>query len=137
MEYIYASMLLHKAGQKVDEASVKKVLEAASVKVDEARVKALVSETAAKSKPPKQYLSFRSGSSPPQRIQSLSFIQLIEVSVQIFRFLVLNCISLLTPSLIAFVYWSFMYATRGVRPSPGFDFIQTFSSSQSSSSSSV
>ena len=42
MEYIYAAMLLHKAGHKVDEASVKKVLEAAGVKVDEARAKALV-----------------------------------------------------------------------------------------------
>lgn len=42
MEYIYAAMLLHKAGQKVDEANVKKVLEAAHVKVDEARAKALV-----------------------------------------------------------------------------------------------
>ena len=43
MEYIYAAMLLHKAGQKVEESSVKKVLEAGHVKVDEARVKALVS----------------------------------------------------------------------------------------------
>jgi len=43
MEYIYASMLLHKAGQKVEEANVRKVLEAASIKVDEARVKALIS----------------------------------------------------------------------------------------------
>ena len=42
MEYIYAAMLLHKAGQKIDEANVKKVLEAAHVKPDEARVKALV-----------------------------------------------------------------------------------------------
>lgn len=42
MEYIYTAMLLHKAGQKVDEANVKKVLESAGVKVDEARVKALV-----------------------------------------------------------------------------------------------
>ena len=42
MEYIYAAMLLHKAGQKVDEANVKKVLESAHVKVDEARAKALV-----------------------------------------------------------------------------------------------
>ncbi|MBI3026920.1 50S ribosomal protein P1 [Candidatus Woesearchaeota archaeon] len=42
MEYIYAAMLLHKAGQKVDEANVKKVLEAAQVKVDDARAKALV-----------------------------------------------------------------------------------------------
>ena len=43
MELIYASMLLHKAGQKVDEANVKKVLGAAGIKVDEARVKALIS----------------------------------------------------------------------------------------------
>ena len=42
MEYVYAAMLLHKAGHKVDEASVKKVLEAASIKVDDGRVKALV-----------------------------------------------------------------------------------------------
>ena len=42
MEYIYAAMLLHKAGKKVEEHAVKKVLEAASVKVDEARVKALM-----------------------------------------------------------------------------------------------
>lgn len=42
MEYIYAAMLLHKAGQKIEEASVTKVLEAAGVKVDAARVKALV-----------------------------------------------------------------------------------------------
>ena len=42
MEYVYAAMLLHKAGQKIEEASVKKVLEAASIKADESRVKALV-----------------------------------------------------------------------------------------------
>ena len=42
MEYVYAAMLLHKAGQKIDESSVKKVLEAAHVKVDDARAKALV-----------------------------------------------------------------------------------------------
>ena len=42
MEYVYAAMLLHKAGQKIDEASVKKVLESAHVKVDDARAKALV-----------------------------------------------------------------------------------------------
>ena len=42
MEYVYAAMLLHKAGQKVDEANVKKVLTAAHVTVDETRVKALV-----------------------------------------------------------------------------------------------
>jgi large subunit ribosomal protein L12 len=42
MEYIYAAMLLHKAGKKVDEGAVKKVLEAAGVHADDARVKALV-----------------------------------------------------------------------------------------------
>ena len=42
MEYVYAAMLLHKAGHKVDENGVKKVLEAAGVKVDDSRVKALV-----------------------------------------------------------------------------------------------
>src|SRR3989344_475820 len=42
MEYVYSAMLLHKAGQKVCEANVKKVLEAAGVKADEARIKALV-----------------------------------------------------------------------------------------------
>ena len=42
MEYIYSAMLLHKAGHKVNEANVKKVLEAVGIKVDEARVKALV-----------------------------------------------------------------------------------------------
>ncbi len=42
MEYVYAAMLLHKAGHKIDEASLKKVLEAAGVKVNEARVKATV-----------------------------------------------------------------------------------------------
>ena len=42
MEYIYTAMLLHKAGQKVDENSVKKVLEAANVKPDTGRIKALV-----------------------------------------------------------------------------------------------
>ena len=42
MEYVYAAMLLHKAGKKVDESSVKKVLEAAGVKADDGRIKALV-----------------------------------------------------------------------------------------------
>lgn len=42
MEYIYAAMLLHKAGKEIKEDAVKKVLEAAGVAVDEARVKALV-----------------------------------------------------------------------------------------------
>lgn len=42
MEYIYAAMLLHKAGKKVDEVSVKHVLQAAGAHPDEARIKALV-----------------------------------------------------------------------------------------------
>ena len=42
MEYVYAALLLHSAGDKVTEDSVKKVLTAAGVKVEEPRVKALV-----------------------------------------------------------------------------------------------
>lgn len=42
MEYVYAAMLLHKAGKEVTEDAVKKVLEAAGVSVDDTRVKALV-----------------------------------------------------------------------------------------------
>ena len=42
MEYVYAALLIHKAGGKVDEATVKKVLEASGTKPDDARVKALV-----------------------------------------------------------------------------------------------
>jgi len=42
MEYIYAALLVHKAGGKIDEATVKKVLEAAGITPDEARIKALV-----------------------------------------------------------------------------------------------
>ena len=41
MEYIYAAMLVHKAGGKIDESTVTKVLHAAGAKVDESRVKAL------------------------------------------------------------------------------------------------
>jgi len=42
MEYVYAAVLLHKAGKEIKEESIKKVLEAAGVQVDEAKVKALV-----------------------------------------------------------------------------------------------
>ena len=42
MEYIYASLLLHKAGKEITEANVKKVVEAAGLKADDARLKALV-----------------------------------------------------------------------------------------------
>ncbi len=43
MEYVYSAMLLHSAGQPVNEENVKKVMQASGVKVDEAKVKALVS----------------------------------------------------------------------------------------------
>jgi len=42
MEYVYAAMLLHKAGKEINEKSVSDVLIAAGVKVDAVRVKALV-----------------------------------------------------------------------------------------------
>ena len=43
MEMVYAALLLHSAGKKVDEEGVKKVLEAAGGKPEAASVKALVS----------------------------------------------------------------------------------------------
>ena len=46
MEYVYAAMLLHKAGQKVDEAGLNKVLEAAGAKTEPAQAKALVAALA-------------------------------------------------------------------------------------------
>ena len=42
MEYVYAVLLLHRAGKEVSEENVKKVLSAAGINPDEARVKALV-----------------------------------------------------------------------------------------------
>ena len=42
MEYVYGALLLHKAGRKVDEAGLGKVLDAAGVKADVAMVKAVV-----------------------------------------------------------------------------------------------
>jgi len=42
MEYLYASLVLHKAGKEVTEKGVTAVLEAAGVDVDSSRVKALV-----------------------------------------------------------------------------------------------
>ena len=42
MENIYAAMLLHKAGQEINEASVTAVLTAAGLTVDAVQVKALV-----------------------------------------------------------------------------------------------
>lgn len=41
MEYIYAAMLLHKANKEINEANVKKVLEAAGIVADDGRIKAL------------------------------------------------------------------------------------------------
>lgn len=42
MEYVYASLVLHAARKKVDEAGLANILKAAGTQVDEARVKAMV-----------------------------------------------------------------------------------------------
>jgi large subunit ribosomal protein L12 len=42
IEYIYATLLLYKAGKEINEENLKRVLEAAGVEVDEVRVKSLV-----------------------------------------------------------------------------------------------
>jgi len=42
MEYVYAAMLLHKAGKEINEENVTQVLTAAGINVDAVRVKALV-----------------------------------------------------------------------------------------------
>jgi len=42
MEYIYAAMLLHRAGKEINEENLTRVLEAAGVQVDPVRVKSLV-----------------------------------------------------------------------------------------------
>jgi large subunit ribosomal protein L12 len=42
MEYIYAAMLLHKAGKEINEANLTQVMTAAGINVDAVRVKALV-----------------------------------------------------------------------------------------------
>ncbi len=46
MEYVYAAMLLHKAGKEITEKSVSAVLTAAGINADAARVKALVASIA-------------------------------------------------------------------------------------------
>ncbi len=42
MEYIYAALLLHKAGKEVNEANLKSVVAAAGIDVDEAKIKSLI-----------------------------------------------------------------------------------------------
>lgn len=42
MEYVYAAMLLHRAGKEINEENLTRVLLAAGVNVDAVRVKALV-----------------------------------------------------------------------------------------------
>ncbi len=46
MEYIYAAMLLHKAGKKINEKNLSQVLTAAGINADAARVKALMASLA-------------------------------------------------------------------------------------------
>jgi len=42
MEYIYAALLLHKAGKEVNEENLKSVVAAAGVDVDESKIKSLI-----------------------------------------------------------------------------------------------
>ncbi len=42
MEYIYGALLLHKLGQQVTEASLKKVVAATGAEVDDSKVKTLI-----------------------------------------------------------------------------------------------
>jgi large subunit ribosomal protein L12 len=46
MEYIYAAMLLHKAGKEINESNLTQVLTAAGINADAVRVKALVASLA-------------------------------------------------------------------------------------------
>jgi len=46
MEYVYAAMLLHKAGKEINEKNMSELLKAAGVKADSVRVKALVASLA-------------------------------------------------------------------------------------------
>jgi large subunit ribosomal protein L12 len=46
MEYIYAAMLLHKAGKEINEANLTQVMTSAGINVDAVRVKALVASLA-------------------------------------------------------------------------------------------
>lgn len=42
MEYVYAALLIHKAGGQLNEATLKKVMEAAGAKPDDAKIKAVL-----------------------------------------------------------------------------------------------
>jgi large subunit ribosomal protein L12 len=42
MEYIYAALLLHKAGKEINEENLKKVVEAAGIAMDESKLKSLI-----------------------------------------------------------------------------------------------
>lgn len=42
MEYIYASLLLHKLGKEINEESVKKVVTASGAEADETKIKSLI-----------------------------------------------------------------------------------------------
>ena len=46
MEYVYAAMLLHKAGKEINKKNMSELLKAAGVKADSVRVKALVASLA-------------------------------------------------------------------------------------------
>lgn len=42
MELVYATLLLHKLGKPIDEANIRKVMEAAGAEADESKIKSLV-----------------------------------------------------------------------------------------------
>jgi len=42
MEYIYAALLIHRAGKEISEENITKILSSVEVEIDESRVKALI-----------------------------------------------------------------------------------------------
>ena len=42
MEYVYAALLLHRAGKEITEEGLKKVIEAAGATVDDVKIKSLI-----------------------------------------------------------------------------------------------